>query len=523
MDAFSLFSGIGGFDLAFERAHIDVVGQAEIEPSCQAVLAKYWPKVERYTDVKDVPKVKADLICGGFPCQDISVAGKRAGLSGDRSGLWYEFARILDESRPEWCLIENVPGLLSSNDGRDMGAVLGTLSDLGYGFAYRVLDAQHFGVPQRRRRVFIVGCLGDARSAGQVLLERPRGDGDPGPSDTPGATSAGTVGSGTSPTGRDLLADTGVVSALSARMGTAGHGDVANAQAGSLIPYRKAQSAHHPDDCERWEEAEYTNTLDAEGNVTRTSHAIAYSVYPKTGQGSELGARETDIATTLSATDGSLHERGTRIATETDVRRLMPVECTRLQGFPDSWLECESADAEEARSVEVLRSLWREAHAETRGGRRPGVALALLSPEILLAGVHGGWLSWEMASECADAAGALQGADAWPESFVCGLRDYRRTRPSPYRRESFEQLARELGRPLSQLPLTETQAAATLRSSGVWAEAQGARSLHSAPAAIQSTRSGLVIPDTHKYRMLGNAVAVPVVEWIARRLVEVAG
>jgi DNA (cytosine-5)-methyltransferase 1 len=97
------------------------------------------------------------------------VAGKRAGLSGERSGLWYEFERILSELRPRWALIENVPGLLSSNAGRDFGFILRGMDDLGYGIAWRVLDARFFGVPQRRRRVFIVGCLGDAARAAQVL------------------------------------------------------------------------------------------------------------------------------------------------------------------------------------------------------------------------------------------------------------------------------------------------------------------------------------------------------------------
>lgn len=106
-----------------------------------------------------------------------------------------------------------------------------------------------------------------------------------------------------------------------------------------MTAYRKSTRAHHADDFETWEEAAYANALDAEGNVTRTSHAVAYSVYPVTGQGSELRAREIDIATTLSATDGSLHERGTRIVEDLGVRRLMPIECERLQGFPDGWTE----------------------------------------------------------------------------------------------------------------------------------------------------------------------------------------
>ena len=158
----SLFSGIGGLDLGLERAGMTVRWQVEIDKNAQRVLRHHWPDTALYEDVREVggEVERVDLICGGFPCQDLSVAGRRAGLAGKRSGLFHEFMRIASELAPRWLLIENVPGLLSSNGGRDMGTVLGTLGELGYGWAYRVLDAQYFGVAQRRRRVFIVGCLG---------------------------------------------------------------------------------------------------------------------------------------------------------------------------------------------------------------------------------------------------------------------------------------------------------------------------------------------------------------------------
>src|SRR5690606_40793791 len=111
------------------------VWQVEIDKQARAVLRRHWPDVDLHEDVRNVGAanlVPVDLICGGFPCQDLSVAGRRAGLAGERSGLFFEFARILDELRPRWVVIENVPGLLSSNSGRDMGTVLGTLAKLGY-------------------------------------------------------------------------------------------------------------------------------------------------------------------------------------------------------------------------------------------------------------------------------------------------------------------------------------------------------------------------------------------------------
>ena len=186
--AVSLFAGVGGFDLALERNGVKVVASAEIDKHARSVLAKHFPDAVQYDDVR---KVTADglrtagfipergIITGGFPCQDLSVAGKRAGLVGARSGLFYEIARIADETKAKWLILENVPGLLTSQRGADMGAVVGTLVELGYGVAWRVLDAQHFGVPQRRRRVFIVAeRSGDPARAAQILFERTSVRGD---------------------------------------------------------------------------------------------------------------------------------------------------------------------------------------------------------------------------------------------------------------------------------------------------------------------------------------------------------
>ena len=159
----SLFTGVGGMDLGLECAGMEVAWQVEINPYCRQVLKHRWPGVTRYEDVMHVGSEElepVDLICGGFPCQDVSVAGRREGLAGERSGLFHELMRIARALAPHWLLIENVPGLLSSNGGRDMGAVLGSLAEVGYGYAYRVLDTQYFGPPQRRRRVFIVGHRG---------------------------------------------------------------------------------------------------------------------------------------------------------------------------------------------------------------------------------------------------------------------------------------------------------------------------------------------------------------------------
>ena len=177
--AVSLFAGVGGFDLALERAGVKVVASVEWDKKAQEVLKKHFPQSTIFGDITGVTGEQliaagfnpiGGIITGGFPCQDLSVAGKRAGLGGSRSGLFWEICRLLDETQAENFILENVPGLLSSNEGRDMAAVIEALVERGYRIAYRVLDAQYFGVPQRRRRVFIVGNLGNTGKSPEEIL-----------------------------------------------------------------------------------------------------------------------------------------------------------------------------------------------------------------------------------------------------------------------------------------------------------------------------------------------------------------
>ena len=179
LTAVSLFAGVGGFDLALERSGVKVVASVEIDPKASAILAKQFPNSKLFNDVKGVTgeqligagfDPRNGIITGGFPCQDLSMAGKRAGLGGARSGLFWEICRLLDETKAQYFILENVPGLLSSNKGKDMAAVLEALVERRYRVAYRVLDAQYFGVPQRRRRVFIVGCLGNSGGSPEQIL-----------------------------------------------------------------------------------------------------------------------------------------------------------------------------------------------------------------------------------------------------------------------------------------------------------------------------------------------------------------
>lgn len=160
----SLFAGIGGFDLGLERAGFEIAWQVEINPYCQLVLAKHWPHVQRYGDIRTidwatVPRV--DVLCGGFPCQDLSFAGKRAGIDGERSGLWSEYVRAIRALRPRFVIVENVPGLLTN---QYMGRVLGDLAASGYDAEWDCLPASAFGAPHRRDRVWLVAYAGSIES-----------------------------------------------------------------------------------------------------------------------------------------------------------------------------------------------------------------------------------------------------------------------------------------------------------------------------------------------------------------------
>lgn len=186
MNFCSAFAGIGGFDLGFERAGWTSVSQIEIDtfimPTgkksitgryAKKVLAHHWPDVPRLDDIRKVTGDQLgniDVLVGGFPCQDTSKAAPdRHGLRGARSHAFFDFARLADESRPEWVILENPDGILSSNGGADMGTVLQTLADIGYVGGWRTLDLRGFDSPQRRRRVLTVGHLGDDARARAVL------------------------------------------------------------------------------------------------------------------------------------------------------------------------------------------------------------------------------------------------------------------------------------------------------------------------------------------------------------------
>lgn len=340
----SMFSGIGGFDLGFERVGIPVAWSCEIDKDARKVLAEHWPTVPCYNDVKELDGTApgVDVLCGGFPCQDLSVAGNRAGLAGERSGLFHEFMRVAGALAPRWVVIENVPGLLSSEDGRDMGTVLGTLADLGYGWAYRVLDAQFFGVAQRRRRVFIVGCLGDPACAASVLFEPESCDGDSPPSREAGARAATPA----------------TVSTLQGGGHRGSRIDAEGAAGGHLVPALRASNPygdHHGDegrlviaDTLRSHPRPGSNSLGAlafhQIQDPITEDDLSPALGAKTsGMGVAFSENqrgevlETEISHQLATGGGKPGQGYPAVRQDMQVRRLTPLECERLQGFPDGW------------------------------------------------------------------------------------------------------------------------------------------------------------------------------------------
>jgi DNA (cytosine-5)-methyltransferase 1 len=172
----SVCSGVEAASVAWKDLSWKAVGFSEIEPFPSAVLKIHYPEVVNYGDMTKYKEwninESVNLIVGGTPCQSFSVSGLRAGLEDPRGNLALVFCGLLDKFRPKWFVWENVPGVLSSNRGRDFGSFLGAVAELGYGFSYRVLDAKNFGVPQRRRRVFVVGHRGDWQHTAKVLFEQ---------------------------------------------------------------------------------------------------------------------------------------------------------------------------------------------------------------------------------------------------------------------------------------------------------------------------------------------------------------
>jgi len=350
----SVCSGVEAASVAWHPLGWDPQWFSEIEKFPSALLAEKYPDVPNYGDMtkfKEWPDDPIDLLVGGTPCQSFSVAGLRKGLADPRGNLALTYLAIAARYSPKWLVWENVPGVLSSNRGRDFGAFLGALGQLGYGFAYRVLDAQYFGVAQRRRRVFVVGYLGDWRRAAAVLFERESLSGHPAPSretreEAAGytATSFGKYSEGVG-TVRAAGGDLGggsetlhvawpatVASTLNAAFGSK-HGledQHINGGAPLFVPslpiaFGAQNSANQGDSVS----TEVTPTLDKS-----KTPAVAYDLRGREGGAMMEGPHDT--ANIRAASGGSSRSY---IAQPMAVRRLTPIECERLQGFPDNFTQ----------------------------------------------------------------------------------------------------------------------------------------------------------------------------------------
>jgi DNA (cytosine-5)-methyltransferase 1 len=296
--------------------------------------------------------------CTVHNCQDLSVAGRRAGLHGERSGLWWQFRRIVREFRPRWVLVENVPGLLSSRGGRDFAVVLRGLVKCGYCVAWRILDAQYFGLAQRRRRVFLVASLGSGRAA-QVLFEPVSLPRDPAQGRKAWQDVAGTLGSCSARGGRRATdldgAGAYIAGALTSRIPTS---DASCACQGHIMA--------HPDPAYA-----VTGSGSRFGSGRDNQDTYVFSHQAGGDQRTRI-VRAGDYA-------GALRTRGQdAVAGSFGVRRLTPLECERLQGFPDGWTGGQSDTAryrQLGNAVPVPVVAWigrRLAAADSMPGSVPG-------------------------------------------------------------------------------------------------------------------------------------------------------
>lgn len=377
MTVLDLFSGIGGFSLAAHRIGFEVIAHCEIEPFCQAVLKKRFPKIPIFEDVKYITQKSfyektgqktVDIICGGSPCQDLSVAGKQYGLEGDRSGLFFEQIRIARELSAKYIVWENFPGALSSNGGGDFARILSEFTgwqvaprkwggagylqnckESDYSVCYRILDTRFFRIPQRRRRIYLVASLGKPCSP-EVLFECESMQGyfkESGKKRenitafTEGSfgtfnksrlsatikASGGVLGGGSETLiyenhPQDGRCECKTVSpTLTSRMGTGG-GNVPLCVHASQDPIVSNKHSH------------------ALGANSTMAVCVAENVIGRkvNNGGNGVGAKE-EISYTLNTV--GVHG----VAKDLSVRRLTPVECERLQGFPDGWTEVEFGKA----------------------------------------------------------------------------------------------------------------------------------------------------------------------------------
>ena len=346
----STFTGVGGADLGLERAGYQIKWQCELDAWKRSILAAHWPNVPIYDDITTLTDPEpVDMMIGGFPCQDLSVAGKRKGFDGDRSVLAFEFLRVAESLQPRWLVLENVLGWLSSNKGLDFRRLLNEVVACGYGVGWRCLDARYFGVAQRRRRIFLVARRAevgvDSRAASELALRAlcESGDGDTTPSWEPWQETTAVAGIGAQSGGGGDISPAVTAKWKKGTGGPAGdecqnlvtfyptggshnsfartdgvsptlkRGSGVGAESGTAIAYRKSKRAQTEHDDETWVADGGANTLNKfDIGDSRATHAVVQQA-----------------ATSYTST----------------VRRLSPLECERLMAWPDGWTAPEGIKA----------------------------------------------------------------------------------------------------------------------------------------------------------------------------------
>lgn len=343
----SLFTGVGGFDLGCDAAGWQCAFQVEWDKKASSVLEHHWPEVPKWSDVSDVKGADlpaVDVITFGFPCQDLSVAGKRAGLDGERSGLFFEATRIIREMReatdgkyPRIVIAENVRGLLNADQGAAMGRCLNELAVIGaVEIEWRVLDAQFFGVPQRRRRVFIVASFNTrADGSGPILSEPESVCRDIATGNKTGQDVASTLGGGSGNRGWSSDTDrmTFIPMAFSHTAGidpqpsTTTTTTTSKGQSSQAVAFVKARRAQSVDDFETWETDRPAPTLNIFDNGHETRATVL--ALPQITGTITTAFGPKNYSNLQEVSQGSVQP------TEAGVRRLTPRECERLQGWPD--------------------------------------------------------------------------------------------------------------------------------------------------------------------------------------------
>ena len=381
----SLCSGIEAASVAWRPLGWEPVAVAEIDAFPSAVLRHHYPDVPNLGDMTKIDGVHyngtVDLMVAGTPCQDFSVAGRRAGLAGTHSRLALDFIRLVHDVRPRWIVWENVPGAFSTGRRRDFGTFLGALVNLGYSCAWRVLDAQFFGVPQRRRRIYLVGHLGDWRPAAAVLFEPESLRGNTAPRGKTRADVAATIKDGSGSRGWENGAECtyipSITQTLTGCLGSGGADDN-RAQGGFYIPdivhqamsckWSKGTSGpagdeHHNLVCAPLTTRPFADNAAKEANLVGTQYGGKANAL--TAEGADASPCADRGPTILAFTErgrvqgrtlewqtgkaycltnpgsgGRTHSRSLLDAAQR-VRRLTPLECERLQGFPDYYTEIE--------------------------------------------------------------------------------------------------------------------------------------------------------------------------------------